>query len=212
MPRSMRARAAACTLVVGFALMPHLLRALTADWFAEGSAAAIGRTLLFFVCVTVAAACASGHRTWGALHMDELSGWANDTMLFVGVGVALFLPAALLDQRTPALAPALAGVLLPAAVEEFAFRGVLTVSLIRLLSACKARPEFRPALAVLLSSVAFAAAHDVLLTPDRSLAAALQRGTAGLLLGFVSLRSRSLLAPMFAHAAFNAVVLAPWFD
>ena len=39
----------------------------------------------------------------------------------------------------------------------------------------------------------------------------LQRGTAGLLLGFVALRSRSLLAPMFAHAAFNAVVLAPGF-
>ena len=98
-----------------------------------------------------------------------------------------------------------------AATEEFAYRGVLLMALVRLLPACKVRAEGRVALALLLGSVAFAAAHDSLLTPDGSLAVSCQRGVAGLVLGFVALRSRSLLAPMFAHAAFNAVVLTPGF-
>ena len=211
-PRSTRARTAAVTLIIGFALAPHLVRLLSAPWFDASVSAAVGGILLFFLCVVVAASVASGRPTWGALDIDELAGWVGDVLLFWLVGVALFLPAVLFDQRTPPVAPALAGVLLPAAVEEFAFRGVLLVALIRLLPACKVRAAFCPALAIVLGSVAFAAAHAPLLTPERPLAAALQRAVAGLLLGFVALRSRSLLAPMFAHAAFNAVVLAPWFD
>jgi len=153
----------------------------------------------------------SGHPTWGALDLDEVMSWSQDAVLCVVIAIALFVPAAVLALDTPPLGAALAGVLLPAATEEFAYRGVLLMALVRLLPACKVRAAGRVALALVLGSVAFAAAHASLLTPERPLAVACQRGVAGLVLGFVALRSRSLLAPMFAHAAFNAVVLTPGF-
>lgn len=210
-PRSARARAAVACLVTGFALAPHLVRMAAASWLADPTASAISGAMLTFALALAVAGGVSGHPTWGGLDLDEVVRWSHDAVLCVAIAIALFVPAALLALGTPPLAAALAGVVLPAATEEFAYRGVLLVALVRLLPACKVRADYRTALALLLGSVAFAAAHDPLLTPDRSLAAALQRGTAGLLLGFVALRSRSLLAPMFAHAAFNAVVLAPGF-
>lgn len=210
-PRSARARGAAVCLVTGFALVPHLVRAAAVSWSADPVAAAITGALLLFVLSLAVAGIVSGHLTWGGLDLDEIVGWSHDTLLFVAIAILLFVPAAIFALGTPPLAAGLAGVVLPAATEEFAYRGVLLVALVRLLPACKVRADFRTGLALILGSVAFAAAHDSLLTSDRSLAVAFQRGIAGLLLGFLALRSRSLLAPMFAHAAFNAVVLAPWF-
>ena len=210
-PRSARARGAALCLVVGFGVVPHFVRAGLTAWIGDPTAAAISGALLLFAMSLAVAGGVSGHPTWGALDLDEVMGWSQDAVLCVVIAIALFVPAAVLALDTPPLGAALAGIVLPAATEEFAYRGVLLMALVRLLPACKVRAEGRVALALLLGSVAFAAAHDSLLTPDGSLAVACQRGVAGLVLGFVALRSRSLLAPMFAHAAFNAVVLTPGF-
>ncbi len=211
-PRPVRARWAAGSLVVGFAVMPHLLRSMMAIRPIDPTASAVGGALLLLTIAAVIAVLASGHATWGALDLDEVERWFRDALVFSLVCVGLFLPASMSALATPPLLPALAGVILPAASEEFAYRGVLAVALFRLLPACKVRAEFRTACALVLSGVAFAAAHDSLLSPGPSLVAAVQRAVAGLLLGVVALRSRSLLAPMFAHAAFNAVVLAPWIE
>ncbi len=95
---------------------------------------------------------------------------------------------------TPALMLAIvqAGVLAPLA-EEFLYRGLLMTALYRYM---------RPAGAMAASSLVFAAAH-ALLEPQ----AVVPLFILGLALAYAAYRTRSLLAPVVGHAAFNTLMV-----
>jgi hypothetical protein len=89
-----------------------------------------------------------------------------------------------------------ASVLAPLA-EEFAFRGVLMMSLIRQIGAAGA---------IVVSSVVFAALHysnEPQAVPPLFLL--------GMAMGYVAYRTRSLVAPIVTHSVFNTVMIVQAF-
>ncbi|RMH03099.1 MAG: CPBP family intramembrane metalloprotease [Planctomycetota bacterium] len=107
----------------------------------------------------------------------------------------------LLPGEAPGLEPPLAGLppsllafslcLIPGVCEEIAFRGVVLQTLLGMA---------RPATAHLITAGLFAAVHlQPAMFPYHFLV--------GLFLGWLRIRSRSLGAPMLAHAGHNAIVL-----
>jgi membrane protease YdiL (CAAX protease family) len=136
--------------------------------------------------------------------------WLTDGALFAFAMAALLLCAVALNRHDPRSLPEFASyhmrdVIVPALTEEIAFRGFLTVALAAALRSVSGDDGRSSALAVLMTSVAFAFAHQpAVVNPSMVLAI---RFTAGLTFGLLTLHSRSLVPAMFAHAAINAELL-----
>jgi membrane protease YdiL (CAAX protease family) len=136
--------------------------------------------------------------------------WLTDGALFAFAIAALLLCTVALNRHdTPSLPEFLwsrmRDVVVPALTEEVAFRGFLTAALAAALGPVVGDARQRTAVAVILSSAAFAFAHQpVTVDPSTVLAV---RFAVGLTFGFLTLHSRSLVPAMFAHAAINVELL-----
>jgi hypothetical protein len=136
--------------------------------------------------------------------------WLTDGALFAFAIAALLLCAVALNRYDARSLPDFVSyrireVVVPALTEEIAFRGFLTVALTAALRAVAGNERRSSALAVVVTSVAFACAHQpVAVDPSMVLAV---RFAAGLTFGLLTLHSRSLVPAMFAHAAVNTELL-----
>ena len=136
--------------------------------------------------------------------------WLTDGALFAFAIAALLLCTVPLNRHDPLSLPEflsyrMRDIVVPALTEEIAFRGFLMVALTAALGAVAGDARQRSALAVIVTAVAFAFAHQpVALDPSRVLAI---RFASGLIFGLLTIHSRSLVPAMFAHAAVNAELL-----
>jgi membrane protease YdiL (CAAX protease family) len=96
-----------------------------------------------------------------------------------------------LVEQTPLAATLIALTLLPAVAEELVFRGVLARGL---------AARLRPIWAILISAAVFAAYH---LNPQQMVSTFVL----GLVLGFLTLRSRSIVPAMIVHTLNNAIAV-----
>jgi len=127
-----------------------------------------------------------------------VGGLLLNSILVARLGKEIEPPALLKHVRaapqvwTLVLAVLQAGILAPL-VEEFTYRGVLMVSLMR---------RIGPAGAIGLSGAIFAAAHL-----EAQPQAVLPLFLLGLALGYAAYRTRSLVAPVIAHSLFNTLMV-----
>jgi membrane protease YdiL (CAAX protease family) len=136
--------------------------------------------------------------------------WLTDGALFAFAMAALLLCAVVLNRHDVSSLPdfvsyRMRDVVVPALTEEIAFRGFLTVALTAALRSMAGDDHRSSGLAVVVTSLVFAFAHQPVAVDPRTVFAA--RFVAGLTFGLLTLHSRSLVPAMFAHAAVNAELL-----
>ena len=136
--------------------------------------------------------------------------WLTDGVWFAFAMAALLLCVVVLNWHDGSSVPdflwlRLREVVIPSLTEEIAFRGFLTVAVSAALRAVAGGERRSDALSVVVASAAFAFAHQPsAVEPSTGLAI---RFTAGLTFGLLTLRSRSLVPAMLAHAAINTELL-----
>lgn len=136
--------------------------------------------------------------------------WLTDGALFAFAMAALLLCAVALNRPDAGSLPdflsyRMRDVVVPSLTEEIAFRGFLTVALASVLRGVADDDHRSNAVAVIVTSLVFAFAHQPVVVDPRAVFAV--RFAAGLTFGFLTLHSRSLVPAMFAHAAVNAELL-----
>ncbi len=207
------ARAVACAGFLG--VLPHLVRCAASGLSPMAEADRL-RALLappLFLATVVLLALLVARRAWGwPIDRAVAQRWLSEGATFAVASTALFLL-----LHPPAGTGGfgwngqeffgLAGVTLPALTEELVYRGILAVVISSSLASVAGR-RARAALTVVFCSAAFSVAHEFApftgpWSPDL-----LRRFAAGIVLGSLAWRSRSLLPSMFAHAAYNALVRA----
>ena len=192
--------------------LPHLVRYVLAGLPALAEADTLRAQLAppLFLATVASLALLAARLTWGwPIDRAIAMRWAADGATFVVASSALFI---LLDagggtgrgEWVSHVARRMAGLVWPALTEELAYRGVLAAVVSSALAPLHG-DRARAAWTVLACSAAFSFAHEFASTPGALLPTLLRRFVVGLALGALAWRGRSLLPPMFAHAAFNAL-------
>jgi membrane protease YdiL (CAAX protease family) len=195
--------------------LPHLVRMALAGFPALAEADTL-RALLappLFVAIVAMLAFLAARQTWGwPIDRAVAMRWLSEGATFAVASTTLFL---LLDSRAEfgraawlhRTAERMAGIVWPALSEELAYRGILTAVVSSSLASIDGG-RARAAWTILSCSAAFSVAHEFAPSIGAFPANLVRRFVAGVVLGALAWRSRSLLPPMFAHAAFNALTRA----
>ena len=195
--------------------LPHLVR-LSLTGVPSLAEAVTLRALLappLFLAIVAALALVAARQTWGwPIDRAVAMRWLSDGATFAAASTALFLLVEFGGDlsriawllRTTEL---LTRIVWPALTEELAYRGMLAVVVSSSLASIR-DGRARAAWTILSCSVAFSVAHEFAPFSGAFVVLLLRRLTAGMLLGTLAWRSRSLLPSMFAHAAFDALTRA----
>lgn len=195
--------------------LPHLVRFVLAGLPALAEADTLQALLAppLFLAVVALLAHLAARQTWGwPIDRAVAMRWLSEGATFLVASTTLFV---LLDPRggygrvawLHPTADRIAGVVWPALTEELAYRGVLAVVVSSSLASID-RGRARAVWTILSCSAAFSVAHEFAPSIGAIPVNLLRRLVAGVVLGALAWRSRSLLPSMFAHAAFNALTWA----
>lgn len=195
---------------------PYIIRSLANQLHSTNSATEQLLCAAAFVAVVQAAAwCVRRSAGW-PMHMANSRAWMRGAVRFVLAGVPLVV---LLSARTSSATPLIDGAraqwlmltaLLPALTEELAFRGLLTETVSAAVAELVGRVRVRAGVTLVVVSLTFALAHGGITRPALGWSLIAARFAAGLVFGSLAFGDRSLLAPMLAHAMYDAAVAHCW--
>ena len=215
--RAIRAWLTAAGVLTAAVALPRALRPIAAHVASSLDVSAVEWWLAtaWFAAVAAGACIAVRCGRWVSLAAGWRA-WRIGALRFAASGIALV---ALLSTRAGALGAAFEAdrasllartTLLPALTEELVFRGIATSMVGASLAVVVRGPRVRAGLTLVLVSITFALAHEGTSWPAVGWPLIAARSAAGLVFGVLALGDRSLLAPMLAHAMYDAAVARCW--
>ena len=195
---------------------PYIIRSLAPQLHPANSATEQLLCAAAFVAVVQTATWGVRSRVGRPVHMASSRAWMRGAARFVLAGVPLVV---LLSARTSSAAPVFDGAraqwlaltaLLPALTEELAFRGLLMETVNAAVAELVGSVRVRAGVTLVVVSLTFALAHGGITRPALGWSLIAARSAAGLVFGSLALGDRSLLAPMLAHAMYDAAVAHCW--